>query len=120
MGKREIAITKAHDLIDAWSACLASGKTPGTKAVVDIMAEDLIDYLLQNFDGPLNTAQILEVFTGNNQWLVIDAIRDLPDPMVPIAIVRELLGRHKIMFNPMNVTNWTTFVQKFGKYILAA
>lgn len=120
MNNRVIAIDKAQEVIDAWAACKLAGKTPGTRAVVDIKAEELIDVLLNDFAGDVNATQIVTVFDGSQKWLTVEALNSIPDEMVPVAVVRELLWKHKIMFNPTNVTNWSAFVQRFGKYILAS
>lgn len=120
MGNRALAIDKAQEVIDAWVACNNAGKTPGARAVVDIKAEELIDHLLAEFDGDLSKFQVVAVFDGSQQWLTTDALAQIPDEMVPIAVVRELLWKHKIMFNPKNVSNWSVFVQRFGRYILSS
>lgn len=125
VSSREQAVVKARDVITAWKACVSSHKTPGSRAVVDIKTEDLIEVLLEDsFNGEVSEEEVQQVFSANGRHCTEDAIpvsvlRDVPEALIPVVIMREVLHVHRVMFNPKNVANWKQFTQKFGKYMLA-
>ncbi|RYD64855.1 MAG: hypothetical protein EOP83_08765 [Verrucomicrobiaceae bacterium] len=118
MSNRDQAIERALDVVDAWNSCVAAGKTIGSKAVVDIKTEELVEVLLDNFSGDIDATKLPEVFSAGTSRLDHTNLLAVPDAMVPIAVMRELLHTHKVMFNPKNVSNWKAFVQRFGRYIM--
>lgn len=126
VSSREQAVVKARDVITAWKACVSSHKTPGSRAVVDIKTEDLIEVLLEkSFDGDVSEQEVQQVFSSNGHRstdedaIPVAALRDVPEALIPVVIMREVLHVHRVMFNPKNVSNWRQFTQKFGKYMLA-
>lgn len=118
MDNRDQALEKAQEVIDAWSDCIAAGRTPGSKAVVDIKAEELIEVLLEQFSGDIDQDRLIEIFNGKTSLLDPMVMREIPESMVPVAVMREVLHVHKVMFNPKNVTNWSVFVMRFGRHII--
>lgn len=118
VSNREQAIDRALDVVDAWNACVSAGKTIGSKAVVDIKTEELVEVLLDQFNGAIDPNKLPEMFKEGASRLDRDTLLMIPDAMVPIAVMREVLHTHKVMFNPKNVSNWSTFVKRFGRYIM--
>jgi hypothetical protein len=118
VSNREQAIDRALDLVDAWNACVSAGKTIGSKAVVDIKTEELVEVLLDQFSGTIDPSKLAEMFNEGASRLDTDTLQRVPDAMVPIAVMREVLHTHKVMFNPKNVSNWSMFVKRFGRYIM--
>jgi hypothetical protein len=117
---RDYAIDKAREVVDAWAVCVASGRTIGSKAVVDIKTEELIAILLENFQGTIEADRLAQVFNSGVSYLEYEELLNVPDPMVPVAVMREVLHKNKVTFNPKNVANWREFVMRFGRYIMSA
>lgn len=83
------------------------------------MAEDLIEFLIDKFDGEIDPSQLPKIFSSGVNQLDSQALEQVPEPMVPVAIMREVLYTHKVMFSFKNVGNWKTFVARYGRYIMS-
>lgn len=119
VSNRDQAIEKAQEVVDAWGACIASGRSLTSKAVVDLKTEELIDVLLECFDsGEIDQGKLVALFDESGSLLEMERLGQIPEAMVPVAIMREVLHRHRVMFNPKNVANWKAFVMRFGRYIM--
>lgn len=112
----ERTVGLARDLIEAWHECVASGKTPEARDEVDHRAGVLITDLVENYHGAVDGEMVQRAFSGFD----LDHVTaDVPQGIIPVIVVRAVLHRHKVAINPRNVANWPTFVQRYGKYIIA-
>lgn len=118
--EREEAIELAQEVVAAWAACNAANRSVVAKAEVDTATADLIQYLLTHFDGEVDPTQVRQMFAAGIYRLSLEGLDSVPEPMVPIAVMREVLHTHKVMFNHRNVSNWREFVGRFGKFIMGA
>lgn len=115
---RSVAIECAETVIAAWHACLMADKSIGKRAVVDIHVEELIEVLMENFHGDVDPDQVHRIFDAGFSALRHHELAEVPEAMVPVAVMREVLHTNKVMFNPRNVTNFDSFVRRFGRYIV--
>lgn len=117
MSDRATTFAKMSELLDAWDVCMLSGKTPGTLAVVDLRAEQLIDELLR-FWGPVDHAALVASFAIDQPPMTEESLAAVPDGNVPIAVMREVLHTNKVMFSPKNVANFAAFRRRYAADIL--
>lgn len=118
--ERDQAVEKAQEVVSSWDACNQAGRSATSKAQVDLSTEELIEYLLEHFEGTVDPTQVPAIFKAGTYRLEPRGLEDIPEPMVPVAVMREILHTHKVMFNPKNVSNWKEFVKRFGRYIMGA
>jgi hypothetical protein len=116
---RERALAHARDLIQAWEAAKAD-KSPFNVAKVESRAEALFAFLLDTFHGEITAEQSRELVSGNRDYLARDVLDALPDPFVPLAIIRTVIFRHRVMFSPQRTVGWKVFNERYGRLIAAA
>ncbi|KQO43053.1 hypothetical protein [Methylobacterium sp. Leaf85] len=114
---RSVAIECAEDVLRAWRSCLVDDKSTSTRAVVDLKLEKLIELLMDNFHGELDADQVNRVFDAKTSALRHHELAEVPEAIVPVAVMREVLHTHKVMFDPRNVANWGSFAGRFGRVI---
>ena len=116
MTDRDLAIAAAQVLIDSWADSRAAGGTVGSRAVVDLRAEELIEILLSRFRGAVHKPSLVASLNSGADPLDPHVLAAVPDAHVPVLVMRTILHRHKVMFSPKNVTNWPAFVAGPGQH----
>lgn len=114
---RDMALEKAQEVIDAWDVCIAAGKTIGTRAITDLKMEEFFEVLMEEFPVAADPKSAPQIFDAGFNALNHVELSKIPDELVPVALTREVLGNHKVLFNVRNVYNSTDFVKRFGPYI---
>jgi len=100
------------------------------RLVMGPLMEDLMAFLMQEFaNGPITTdpknkafQQVQELFDRRDfiDTLDEDALKKLLLVVVPVAVMRNLLARQRIQFDPSTTPSWRVFVDKYADAILAA
>jgi hypothetical protein len=124
----ETALTRANDVLAAWQAFKAHGKSEEQKQILNGKICELIKYLLEQYSGlevdlgcdDMMKQGIHAVFSEGPDRLTLDRLHVTPEPLVPVVVMREILNTHRVIFSPKAVYNWKDFVGLYGKYILAA
>ncbi len=75
-----------------------------------------VSRLLRDFPERANDDDIDQVFHRHYE-LSEDEIGSIPDPIVPLVIVRELVSRHKVIVDQKKVSHWVDFVEKYESAI---
>ena len=100
-------------LLDA--ARTLQARERGDKITMQRKFDDLLRGLLTNFDKPdhreIRYAIPTSVRNGNPQPVKQSA--------VPLAIVSELLTRHKVRLDTAQIRHWRPFVSRYGPSVMA-
>lgn len=116
---RSAVIYRAKDLVAAWKS-YQDNRTPGQMAVVEIKIEELLDLLLTEWRGEVTREEADRAFSPDLDYLDPEVLDTIPDPLVPIAIMREVMSRYMILPNISRVSNWGMFWKTYGEKIMAA
>jgi hypothetical protein len=116
---RERALSHARELVNAWER-YRSEKTPLNMADVEQRAEALFAFLLAAFEGEVTQEQVRELVSMNRDYLSRNVLDDVPDAFVPLAIVRTVIVKHRVMFSPHKTQHWKHFNTRYGRFITAA
>lgn len=116
----EQAVDLANDLLQGWQEYLQDEKSDQLRTRVDVQAEALLNFLMTHFQGTLSRAGVAQMFKSTESGLDPAYLATLPDGSVPVAVMREVLNRSKVMFNPRYVPSWKTYVRRYGENILNA
>lgn len=83
--------------------------------------DNLLGFLLAAFATPRIDRDVVSAALCDeiDTELDVEIIAGLPDCVVPVAVLRELLHRHRVVFDPTRVPRWQEFVERYGDIILA-
>lgn len=116
--RRSRALLHARDLLVAWDA-YKNDRNAFAMAVVEEQAEALFAFLVTAFEGDITFEQGRDLMTRDRDYLSAEVLDDTPDAYVPIAVVRTVLFKHRVMFNPTSTKHWSVFSKRYGKFLLA-
>lgn len=123
------ALRLANDVLVAWQDFKFKGKAEEQKQILNSEISELIEFLLDQYSGldmsNLESNDIVmkgihSVFSEGPDRLTLDSLHMIPEALVPVVVMREILNTHRVIFSPKSVHNWKDFVGLYGKYILAA
>jgi hypothetical protein len=117
--KHSIAVTKARDVI----LINASYRTNKKPEVLDLLCQRLdllLGYLLSQFKSQSDTEVRSIMSNASFNALDVEELSSLDDSLVPIAIIRVLLGKHRVTVNPKKLTNWAAFNERYQAQVMAA
>lgn len=110
-GKRARAVSLAWDVVlDHEAGRAIAGRV-----------DALLGFLLAAFAlAPVDPADIRAALAGEVDTDLDDhGLALIADGAVPVAVMRELLHRHRIVFDPARVPHWNAFVERYGASILS-
>jgi hypothetical protein len=93
---------------------------------VDFAVDKVLGFAMANFDGDASSTEAFEatskIFNCKEYCDTLNEaqLRSILEVVVPIAVMRNLLSRHRIHFDPRVTTNWDAFANKYQELILAA
>lgn len=96
------------------------------KKDVHDLTDNLIWFLLDNFDTTgLVTKDIEFLFSATPYDSVLNSwsdtkLRTMAERVIPIAVMRELLNRERLRFNPSGMASWKEFSDRFQSVILGS
>lgn len=113
---------------------LQQAEGPARKAALKTMINTKVDDLLVLLNTEFNGREDLEnkrdemyrkvsqIFNGE---LVVDTmseaeLRRLENPIIAVAVMRYLLARQRVIFNPAGMTGWDSFSDLYQDVILRA
>jgi DNA-directed RNA polymerase subunit F len=82
----------------------------------------LLGFLLSQFRVESSAEQIREVICHNNSFSALNGseLSELPEGVVPVAVVKELIANHQIEVDPRKFSNWEMFLKRYDAQILYA
>lgn len=119
--KISVAVLKTRQLANVYeNYCL--DKRPDVLAHLQTQCDKLLGFLLTQFSSSPNTDDVHAMMrqAGTVNILDVDEVRVLPEAIVPIAIVRELIRTHQIPMNPPTLPNWTPFMDRYRAQVMSA
>lgn len=120
MTEREEVIERAQAVVAARQACIDAGRSKESVAVVERTLNDLLDYVLLNFTGPVDHAQMRTMFAAGTPKLVPGGLDHVPNQLVPVAVMREILHTYRVQFNHRAVPGWRAFNERYSGFIIGA
>lgn len=98
--------------------------------VMSPLMEDLLSFLMREFGhSPITTneqdlafQQVKQLFHNRNfiETLSETELEKILMVVVPVAVMRNLLARHQVMFDPRKTPSWNAFSDKYQDAILEA
>ena len=84
--------------------------------------DKLLGFLISQFQSSPNTDDVHALLRGKMVANVLDVefVRQLPEAVVPVAIVRALISTHKLPMNPNHLSNWTPFMDRYRSQVMSA
>jgi hypothetical protein len=118
--KYSVAVIKAREVV-ALDACYKSDKSPEVLERLSLKLDRLLGFLMSQFKTPASTEEVRRIMqTTDTNALNEDELVKLSDGLVPVAIVRELLNKHRVFINPKTLNNWDTFAARYMSQVLHA
>lgn len=93
---------------------------PAARDSVDRKMNDLIDFMLDHFQGQIDQSSVRKIMEFNGDRLIPTFLMKLTPPAVPVAVIRELLNKHRIRIRPTKVPAWVGFATRYGELLLDA
>lgn len=84
--------------------------------------DKLLGFLITQFNSTPSSDDVHTLMhqSGEINILDVEQVRNLPEAMVPVAIVRELIRTHKLPMNPHHLSNWTSFMDRYRAQVMSA
>lgn len=119
--KYAVAVIKAREVVSL-NASYKADRLPDSLNRMINKFDRLLGFLLSQFRVETTTDEVRSVMqrTSFIDALNEDELSDLSDGVVPIAIVRELLSKHRIMIDPRKLGNWDAFASRYEMSVLHA
>lgn len=119
--KYAVAVIKAREVVTL-NAGYRADRLPESLERMVMKFDRLLGFLLSQFRVETTTEEVRRVMknTANIDALNEDELSDLSDGVVPIALVRELLSKHRIMIDPRKLGNWDAFATRYEMSVLYA
>jgi hypothetical protein len=95
--------------------------TPKMEALMALMNQHFTGYIKVD-EGSKAYQQVKALFHSRDyvDTLNEDKLKSILMIVVPVAVMRNLLARHKVSFNPSGTPSWDPFVTAYCDCILAA
>lgn len=114
-------------LIDNWKVLNSSNDTkPDAWKIITPKFDDLLSFMHTNFTAGSEVTdevrhQVSQLFYNRDYVDSLDeqALRTLIEFVVPVAVMRNLLHRHRIMFNPKETSQWDVFFNRYGQLVIS-
>lgn len=89
---------------------------------IHLQTDRLLGFLTSQFQENPSTDDVHTLLCGERKVNILDVedVRSLPDALVPVAIVRELISTHKLPMNPNHLSNWTSFMGRYRQQVMSA
>lgn len=103
-----------------------SGRISGYSEMMSPKIDDLLGFSMDNFTGDVTSPEAYEacaqIFKGREfcNTLDVDALKQILEVVIPIAVARNLLAYYRITFDPHGMVNWDRFSDRYQDLILAA
>ena len=119
--KYTTAVIKARQVVSL-NASYKADRLPETMDRMATKFDRLLGFLLSTFRVDTTVEEIRQVMqnTAKIDALNEEVLSDLADGVVPIALIRELLSKHKIMIDPRRLANWDQFANRYEMSVLHA
>lgn len=116
--KYSVAVIKAREIVSL-STNYKSNPQPDLKAKIVAKMDRLLGFLLSQFRPQTSADEVQPLFEGQKvDTLNEDELVKLPEGLIPVAIVRDLLFSHKVFVQPSKLNNWELFAQRYQAQII--
>lgn len=95
---------------------------PDVLAHLQTLCDKLLGFLLTQFSTAPSTDDVHTLMRGQTFVNVLDVerVRELPEAMVPVAIIRSLISTHKVPVKPDHLSNWLPFMDRYRSQVMSA
>lgn len=91
------------------------------RAEITALTDQLLGTMLDQFDGPIDPAQMQAVFAPRDGSLWSDhELAACADAVVPVSVMRELIHVHHLWFRPGQCGHWPRFAARYQDAIQRA
>jgi hypothetical protein len=89
---------------------------------LDATADNFIGHLIGSYEGSCSADEVRSIMAGDVSldFLHEDTLSRMAGGVVPVALMRELCKRHKIVFDPKNSKNFSIFCDRYKDAIHGA
>lgn len=93
-----------------------------TELTDDLMGQMFVRFTQGDINSNEAIQQVKALFVGGStiSSLDIDYLQSILEVVVPVAVLRTLLGRHRINIQPRQMKNWERFFDVYKDIILKA
>jgi len=119
--KYSVAVIKAREVVSL-NASYKADRLPESMDRMSTKLDRLLGFLLSQFRVETNTDEVRRVMKNTHAINALneDELGTLADGVVPIALIRELLAKHRIMIDTSRLGNWAAFVNRYETSVLHA
>ena len=111
-------VRRTNRISEAWKSChCMTGRVAVNEAVGDLL-EILLEADLPE-PSPAEVEALFEATLPQISFDFPDGLQSLAPHLMPIAVMREIMRRRGIDFDPEQVPNWGRFMAKYGAVIIA-
>lgn len=122
--QRERAFAQGRVLIALWRDYVDSGRSSQKLDPVDEAAEALLALLLEAPQAQepeqADVDALFAASRGIDPARPFASLAEVPDDLLPIAVMREILKVHHVRFDPKGVARWSDFVARYGRLLARA
>jgi hypothetical protein len=119
--KYSVAVIKAREVVSL-NASYKADRLPESMDRMASKLDRLLGFLLTQFKSETSTEEVRDVMRNSGGLNALDEseLGTLPDSVVPIALMRELLSKHRIMIDFRKLGHWDEFASRYQMSVLLA
>lgn len=119
--KYAVAVIKAREVVSLHERYVQSRKSDVLDRLM-MKFDHLLGFLISQF-GLVPSPDEIRVVLNNVETIDAlneDVLGEMSDGVVPIALVREIVHKHRVLVDPRRLEHWAVFVSRYEISILHA
>lgn len=88
---------------------------------INEQVDRLLGQMMDQFTGSAEPELVRQVFRGQirPESLTADGMAGIAEAVVPVAVIRELVNKHRLPLRPDRLANWDRFMDRFASAMVA-
>ena len=83
---------------------------------INKMVDDLMAFLLKSYTVPVKDPKVIsQLFTDSDRttWLTTEFLSSLESGLVPLFVIKNIMGVHKVPVDAPKLKNWQDFYNRY-------
>lgn len=119
------ALRRVEEVSQVWDRHLHSNRSQDSLTAVCKAVDGLLVCLLcepvKTEDGSIDSVKrVLDSTRPNQPAPLAEQIKVVDQDLIPVLVMREVMRRRGIDFDPKQVPHWSEFVRRYGNKIILA
>lgn len=113
----EHTVCLASRVVENWKL-YKEDKAEHTRRQIDFDLSDLISFMLDSYIGGFSVDDLKLVFDHDGNLLDTKYLHTLPQAIIPVAVMREVMGRRRVIVSRKRIPVWEQFSKRYGDFIV--